>query len=77
MTSLEYIEGEPPMGYSFVTMDDLPLKPMLWFCNAVRRGDSKPYLLTYSNGRYTLWVFKGKYDKAGKVGWRTTIVKEG
>ena len=74
MTNLDYIEGEPPMGYSMVTMDELPMLPMLWFCNAVRRGDTKPYLLTFTNGMYVLWVLKAKNDKAGKVGWKTTIV---
>ena len=70
MVTLQYQEGEPPVGFSFVTMNELPYKPMLWFVRAVKCGNTKPFMLTLLNGMYILWVLKPKgVDKMVGVGW--------
>jgi hypothetical protein len=65
MEGPEIIKGNPPSGYSFVTMDEKPMKAMLWYANAVKVArvtgrPLKPYVITYKNGVYTLWVQKRK-----------------
>lgn len=64
-TGPELIEGEPPNGYSFVTSDKKPMKPMLWYANAVKvaRVTGRPlksYVITHQRGVYILWVQKRK-----------------
>lgn len=61
----KFIKGDPPSGYSFVTFDEKPMKPMLWYANAVKvaRATGKPlkeYVITLNHGMYTLWVKKRK-----------------
>jgi hypothetical protein len=61
----KFIHGEPPSGYSLITFDDKPMKPMLWYTNAVKvaRATGKPlkeYIITLDRGMYTLWVKKSK-----------------
>lgn len=65
MKELSVIYGEPPSGYSFVTMDELPMKPMLWYARAVKSArvmgrPLKSYVITHQRGVYTLWVQKRK-----------------
>jgi hypothetical protein len=62
---LPVIYGEPPTGYSLVTFDDKPMKPMLWYANAVKiaRATGKPikeFVITVNKGKFTLWVKKRK-----------------
>lgn len=66
MNEVPVIKGDPPTGYSFVTFSDKPMKPMLWYANAVKiaRATGKPlkdYVITVNKkGEYTLWVKKRK-----------------
>jgi hypothetical protein len=57
---LEFMEGDPPEGYSLVTMDELPYKPMLWFARALKNGSTNDFVLTFVEGMYVLWVKKHK-----------------
>jgi hypothetical protein len=59
------IEGDPPGSFSFVTKDKLPMKPMLWYTNAVKvaRVTGRPlkeFVITHQHGYYILWVKKRK-----------------
>jgi hypothetical protein len=70
MVTLPIIMGEPEEGFSFVTMNELPLKPMLWFCRAIKNGSTLKFQLTFKNNQYTLWRKKRKgQGKMVGVGW--------
>jgi len=65
MNGPEVIEGEPPSGYSFVTMDEKPMKAMLWYANAIKVAKVtgrplKSFVITHQRGHYILWVQKRK-----------------
>jgi hypothetical protein len=67
MKELPVIHGDhPPTGYSFVTFDEKPMRPMLWYANAVKiaRATGNPlkdFVITINKkGEYTLWVKKRK-----------------
>ena len=72
MANIPVIEGNPPPGFSMVLTDDKPMKPMLWFANAVKvsRVTKKPlkeYVITHvsteKGDRYALWVRKPKNNR--------------
>jgi hypothetical protein len=68
MANIPVLEGNPPTGYSFVLSDEKPMKPMLWYANAVKvsKVTKKPlreYVITHNRGRYTLWVKKPKNNR--------------
>lgn len=69
MVNVKVIEGEPPVGYSFVTYGDTPMRPMQWYARAVKAARVKgtplaDFVITVQKGskgeKYTLWVKKGK-----------------
>jgi hypothetical protein len=70
MYKLDVTTGEPPMGYSFVGLWETEAPAQAWYANALRCGDTKPYVLTYHNCMYVLFTLKhkGNGKMVGK-GW--------